>query len=360
MTIKDVEKRIEKLAGKSLFKRTTIKCTVVALILTFVVGCSKTNSVTPTVSGQKQSHSTIASNQNNNTNTSSLSLSPSPVDSNLVVYRNTQYGFSFSLPKSWKGYSIVTDKWDGRDIKSGNVTETGPLYSIRYPQWTSAKPRQDIPIMVFTIAQWKLILQETLAVSAAPIGPSELGRNSNYVFALPARYNFAYPLGYKEVEQILQGKALHPMQVIDPATAMLLNIIQLAKQGKVINIDFPVKTSTIKTIEQEWGQPNKTDIVTFKGTYATFSKYNAVFGFNKTGQIFEGRSFDSHNFVGITLPKVKEVLGNSTSDIKYNGQEVIGYTEGLEFKIEMVFPMSTTNTPNPAMDHYNILYPKGY
>lgn len=343
----------------SLFKRITIKCIVCVFVLTFVVGCSRTNPVTPTVNGQNQSNNSIDSNQNN-TKPSSSSVSPSRTDSNLVVYKNTQYGFNFSLPESWKGYSVITVKWDGRDTMSGNVTETGSMYSIRHPQWTSTKPRQDIPIMVFTIEQWKLILQETLAVGAAPIGPSELGRNSNYVFALPARYNFAYPLGYKEVEQILQNKPLIPKQVIDPATAMLLNIVQLAKQGKVININFPVKTSTIKTIEQEWGQPNKTDIITSKGTYATFSKYNAVFGFNKTGQIFEARSFDSHNFVGITLSKIKEVLRMPTSDIKYNGQEVIGYTQGLEFKIEMVFPMPTINTPDPIMDHYNILYTKGY
>lgn len=31
---------------------------------------------------------------------------------NAIAYRNTQYGFSFSLPKSWKDYSIITDKWE--------------------------------------------------------------------------------------------------------------------------------------------------------------------------------------------------------------------------------------------------------
>jgi len=143
---------------------------------------------------------------------SSSTATTSVTTNTSTIYENTQYGFKFSLPNSWKGYSIVTDKWEGRDTKSGNVTETGPMFSIRHPQWTSATPRQDIPIMVFTIAQWKLILQETLAVSAAPIGPSELGRNSKYVFALPARYNFAYPIGYQEVEQILQNKPLQPVE----------------------------------------------------------------------------------------------------------------------------------------------------
>jgi hypothetical protein len=62
--------------------------------------------------------------------------------------------------------------------------------------------------MVFTIAQWDLIQQEQFHVGAAPINPSELGRNVKYVFALPARYNYAFPTGYQEVEKILEGKPL--------------------------------------------------------------------------------------------------------------------------------------------------------
>jgi hypothetical protein len=49
--------------------------------------------------------------------------------------------------------------------------------------------------MIFTIDQWNLIQQEKISVSAAPIGPSKLGQNSKYIFALPARYNFAYETG---------------------------------------------------------------------------------------------------------------------------------------------------------------------
>ena len=42
------------------------------------------------------------------------------------------------------------------------------------------------------------------------MGPKELGRNSKYVFALPARYNFAFPTGFEEVEDILAGNPLQP------------------------------------------------------------------------------------------------------------------------------------------------------
>jgi|GEM_PF-1887347 len=127
------------------------------------------------------------------------------------VYTNTQYGFSFSLPASWKGYSIVNDQWTGNPINSQGgqgATVHGPQILIRNPKWTSGDPYQDIPIMVFTIDQWNLVEQEKLTVSAAPIGPTELGRNSTYVFALPARYNYAFPKGFQEVDQILKSNPL--------------------------------------------------------------------------------------------------------------------------------------------------------
>ena len=59
--------------------------------------------------------------------------------------------------------------------------------------------------MVFTLDQWDRLNKDEFHIGAAPINPSELGRNKDYVFALPARYNYAFPLGYEEVEQILRG-----------------------------------------------------------------------------------------------------------------------------------------------------------
>jgi hypothetical protein len=125
-----------------------------------------------------------------------------------IVYANTQYGFNFTLPASWKGYTIVTSNWQGDMVEEPSQKLTGPEISIRNPLWTSANPRQDIPIMIFTPAQWGLIQQERLSLGAAPVGPSELGHNANYYFALPARYNFAFPTGYEEVDQIIANKPL--------------------------------------------------------------------------------------------------------------------------------------------------------
>lgn len=137
-----------------------------------------------------------------------------PIQTNSQVssikYNNTQYSFSFTLPISWSGYAILIKNWEGNTIdEQPNKNIKGPEILIRHPLWTSTNPRQDIPIMIFTPTQWDLIKQEKLSLGAAPIGPSELGRNNNYIFALPARYNFAYLIGFEEVEEIIKNNSLH-------------------------------------------------------------------------------------------------------------------------------------------------------
>ena len=139
-------------------------------------------------------------------------------DASSAVYNNTQYGFTFSLPESWKDYKIITEEWEGlslADSNEGEVVETGSIISIRHPKWTSEEQRQDIPIMIFTIDQWKSLEQREFQIGAAPMGPKELARNSKYVFALPARYNYAFPTGYEEVEKILEDNPLRANEDID-------------------------------------------------------------------------------------------------------------------------------------------------
>ena len=66
--------------------------------------------------------------------------------------------------------------------------------------------------MVFTTIQWNSLQENKFHIGAAPIGPKELGSNAKYVFALPARYNFAFPTGYEEVEEILENNPLQPVE----------------------------------------------------------------------------------------------------------------------------------------------------
>lgn len=335
-------------------KKATLKWAAVALALTLVVGCSGLGKPNP---GQNPAGGTSAGSQ-----TSPPTASPS-----TLVYRNTEYGFNFSLPDSWKGYSVIKGQWTGNNVKTNKIVATGPQISLRDPRWTSQNPRQDIPIMIFTSAQWSSLRQGDFHIGAAPINPSELGHNSSYVFALPARYNYAFPAGYKEVEQILAGhplQATEPAQAVqttDPNTLLLLNMMQSATAGQVINnSSFSAKTTNIGTVEQSWGKPDQTDwVASADGIYATYSKHDITFGFNKGGQIFEVRSFARSSFSGLTLTKAEQVLGSPAYNATVFGQKIIGYTAGPEFKLELVFPQPTGSNPNPTLDHYNVLYPRG-
>ena len=132
-----------------------------------------------------------------------------------LEYLNADYGFSFSLPSSWQGFTVINNNWEGTLVENSKQKMAGPEIIIRHPLYTESNPRQDIPIMIFKFAEWDLIQQEKLAVSAAPIGPSELGRNNRYIFALPARYNYAFPNGFEEVDKIIQGKPLKTFDLLD-------------------------------------------------------------------------------------------------------------------------------------------------
>lgn len=128
-----------------------------------------------------------------------------------VKYENKEYGFIFSLPADWQGYSIYIKQWDGFPLEAagaGSHAIHGPKIFIRNPNWTEQNPYEDIPVMVFTLDQWSLVQQEKMGVSAAPYGPKELGRNKYYVFALPPRYNFDYSAGFEEVDKIIQSNPL--------------------------------------------------------------------------------------------------------------------------------------------------------
>lgn len=153
---------------------------------------------------------------------------PTATSTTSVMYRNSDFGFTFSLPDSWKGYSIVNNTWEGNPLAATGTKQTGPKLLIRNPKWTSVLPYEDIPVMVFSLSQWNSYVAGDFGVSAAPIYATELGRNNLYVFALPARWDFDYSEGYVEAQNIVKSNPLKTFNV------------QGSMSGK-LNIDFICK-----------------------------------------------------------------------------------------------------------------------
>jgi hypothetical protein len=125
----------------------------------------------------------------------------------------------------------------------------------------------------------------------------------------------------------------------------------------VSDIPFAAQTSTIAAVEKAWGRSDSTDYVAAaNGTYASYGSRQTVFGYNKQGQIFEVRSYDS-SLSKITASDVKEAfMSPPVYNTEYNGQIIFGYNAGSDFNLEFVF---SPGNPDLILDHYNVLYPKG-
>lgn len=202
-------------------------CVVLALVVGTIAYFWVTQGRFPLAPAASQAGSEPVSSQENSaagissaleSSASADSGSSSSAVMNALTYTNKEYGFTFALPQDFEGYTILNEEWEGTDIKntaSKARVFKGPQITIRDPRWTSQVPRQDIPIMILTVDQWNQLQNGEFSIGAAPVNPSELGQNSKYVFALPARYNYAFPEGYEEVQTILDGS---PLAAFEPTS----------------------------------------------------------------------------------------------------------------------------------------------
>jgi hypothetical protein len=150
-----------------------------------------------------------------------------------------------------------------------------------------------------------------------------------------------------------------PVQKPDSQAALLNEIMQLARQGKIINCEFPVETTVIETVKQKWGDPDQEEYISAaKGRYATYLKHNVAFGSNKGSQIFDVRSYDN-KLKELMMSKVKEVLGTPENIHQYDTEYMLVYKAGEKYQLLFIFPKATQQNPDPQLDHYNVFYPRG-
>ena len=108
-----------------------------------------------------------------------------------VLYRNTQYDFTFFLPASWQGYSVLAQQWDGETslpaVDRTAIVEHGPMIVLRHPQWKPDDRYQDIWVLVFTRRQWDAEHHSKFVVGVGGMD-EEIAYNPNYVFAISSRF----------------------------------------------------------------------------------------------------------------------------------------------------------------------------
>lgn len=154
---------------------------------------------------------------------------PNPGNNREIYYNNNIFGFAVGLPSSWDGYTVNRIKDDIYDATGKTKTNNGVVGSfeiveLHHPLETAENPREDVPVYIFTSTQWENIQKGEWSVGAAPIPPSLLGQNSQWIMALPARYNYDYKTGWEEVDQIV-----HTLQPFEPSESPKTFCTQEAK-----------------------------------------------------------------------------------------------------------------------------------
>ncbi len=107
-----------------------------------------------------------------------------------LVYEHPQFGLTFSLPAGWRGFSILTQHWEGKtylaEADASTVTARGPLLILRHPQWKADDRYQDLPIMVFTRPQFDALHEGKFTIGAGGV-EMEISHNTRFAFAISSR-----------------------------------------------------------------------------------------------------------------------------------------------------------------------------
>ncbi len=183
--------------------------------------------------------------------------------STTYTYYNSEYKFSVILPESWETPSIIKETWESNLVEDDpEFKRSGEIIKLRHPLWTEESPREDLPIMVFTHSDWTELSNEEFHIGAAPMNPSLLFETNDYVFALPARYNYDFLEGYEEVDEIVNNHD----NFIDNAflelkeQAEFCNVVEIAeyhsgrisattKNGNVINLRTDIREKIYSVID---------------------------------------------------------------------------------------------------------------
>jgi len=137
-------------------------------------------------------------------------------------YRNPQYDFTFFLPASWQGYSVLIQEWEGVSYLPAKDTTAviarGPIIVLRHPQWKADDPWQDIPIMVYTRGQWEAEKQGKFAPNIAGGVIDEMWHNRKFVFGIYSRHNALDSVkGWQEAADIIErNRAANAMPHLHP------------------------------------------------------------------------------------------------------------------------------------------------
>lgn len=157
--------------------------------------------------------------------------------------------------------------------------------------------------------------------------------------------------------EVVAPAGLRNLMLYGAAQDLLRGVLDLAKEGKVLNAPYSVKQTVFDTVEKEWGAPATRDAVNGI-SYAAYPERGVIFGFNKGMQLVDIRSYDLR-LQELTQSQVEKALGKPQSITKQGTQQIAVYQVTPDYQLKVVYLPPTAANKDPRVDHMNIVYPQG-
>lgn len=159
----------------------------------------------------------------------------------------------------------------------------------------------------------------------------------------------------KDDPPLSQDEPTHEDHNIPSTEELITEILNLAKEGKVLHTPFIAGQTNIEDIKNSWGEPENIEIAG-SGKYANYLNHDVTIGFQNS-LVFDIRSYHSE-LQEIHLQDIKKVQGEP-DDITYYkddffNQIIMMYHLNGDYQIKWVMPKPTDSEPNPAVHHISI------
>lgn len=146
-------------------------------------------------------------------------------------------------------------------------------------------------------------------------------------------------------DQIKVIKNPDPITQSTPTKQILLDLIQTARVGKVINCEFAIGKIKRTEIIQAWGEPDIPDVLVYK-------KRDIILSVNEKLVVDEITSYDKR-LTQVTLSDTIKILGNPVDEYTTEGDHLLRYQIG-NYQVFLGFTVPDKQNPNPKMKYYYI------
>lgn len=139
------------------------------------------------------------------------------------------------------------------------------------------------------------------------------------------------------------------------SNALINEILQLAKKGKVLHAPYVAGETKIEVVHNKWGEPEQTTSLA-NATYEQYAKQNVSVGYHNQ-LIFDVRSFHPE-LSKIHFNDIKKVIGEP-DDVRYYkdktyNQIILVYQVNSSYLLKWILSKPSESEPNPVVHHVSV------